>query len=250
NTIQTNANESTIGGGSGNTIQPNATYSTIGGGIRNTIQPNASYSTIGGGHNNTNTGSYSAIPGGDKNVAGTNSFAAGHRAKARHSGSFVWADSQNVDFPTTATNQFLIRASGGVGINKNNPTTALDVNGAVTATAFNTASDRNLKENFTAIDAQSVLDKVVALPVSEWNFKMDKDSKHIGPMAQDFYAAFGTGTDEKHIATVDESGVALAAIQGLNEKVEEKDAEIQNLRVRLEKLEKLLRRELNAPERK
>ena len=59
-------------------------------------------------------------------------------------------------------------------------------------------------------------------------------------MAQDFHAAFKVGMDDKHIATVDEEGVALAAIQGLNEKLNEKDAEIESLKQRLEKLEQLL----------
>ena len=57
--------------------------------------------------------------------------------------------------------------------------------------------------------------------------------RHLGPMAQDFYAAFNVGPDDKHIATVDEGGVALAAIQGLDEKVEvgsqKSEVRIQNL---------------------
>jgi hypothetical protein len=87
-------------------------------------------------------------------------------------------------------------------------------------TVLNT-SDRNVKENFSAVNAQDVLAKVVALPVQLWNYKRDNAStRHIGPMAQDFAAAFSVGVDDKHIATVDESGVALAAIQGLNAKLE------------------------------
>ena len=84
-------------------------------------------------------------------------------------------------------------------------------------------SDRNAKENFKPVDAQAVLAKVAALPVTEWNYKTDsKAAQHIGPMAQDFQAAFGlSGPDDKHISVVDEGGVALAAIQGLNQKVEE-----------------------------
>jgi hypothetical protein len=67
-----------------------------------------------------------------------------------------------------------------------------------------------------------VLDKVAALQISEWNFKTDAaDKKHLGPMAQNFHAAFGlNGADDKHISVIDEGGVALAAVQGLNEKVE------------------------------
>jgi uncharacterized membrane protein len=50
-------------------------------------------------------------------------------------------------------------------------------------------------------------------------------------MAQDFHTAFGLdGADDKHISVVDEGGVALAAIQGLNQKLDEKDSEIQTLK--------------------
>src|SRR6185437_706176 len=83
---------------------------------------------------------------------------------------------------------------------------------------FNQSSDRNLKEKFTSINPLEVLNRVASLPITSWNFKADT-TRHIGPMAQDFYSAFNVGTDPKHIATVDESGVALAAIQGLNQKL-------------------------------
>ena len=91
------------------------------------------------------------------------------------------------------------------------------------------SSDRNAKENFSPVDYRAVLAKVASLPVTEWNYKKDSNAvQHIGPMAQDFQAAFGRdGTDGKHISVVDESGVALAAIQGLNRKVDEKEARIQ-----------------------
>jgi hypothetical protein len=112
----------------------------------------------------------------------------------------------------------------------------LTVNGT-----FVSSSDRNMKDNFAAVSAQSVLEKVIALPITEWSFKQDSDKRHIGPMAQDFHAVFGlNGGDDKHIATLDENGVALAAIQGLNQKVEAKDTEIQDLKARLEKLEQLM----------
>ncbi len=65
-----------------------------------------------------------------------------------------------------------------------------------------------------------MLDKVASLPITRWNFKTDQVTEHIGPMAQDFHGLFNVGTDDKHIATVDEDGVALAAIQGLNQKIE------------------------------
>lgn len=92
----------------------------------------------------------------------------------------------------------------------------LTVNGT-----FVSASDRNVKDDFQPVDSQAVLEKVVALPLSQWRYKTDEErSRHLGPMAQDFKAAFDLGADDKHIATVDADGVALAAIQGLNQKVE------------------------------
>jgi hypothetical protein len=101
----------------------------------------------------------------------------------------------------------------------------LDRSGNLTTLGtVNGSSDRNIKEAFTRVDARSILAKVVDMPITSWAFKADPLVRHVGPMAQDFYTAFGIGTDDKHIATVDESGVALAAIQGLNAKVEAKDA--------------------------
>ncbi len=89
---------------------------------------------------------------------------------------------------------------------------------------------------------------VASLPVSRWNYKEDNTQSHIGPMAQDFHAAFDVGPDDKHIAAVDEGGVALAAIPGLSQKLEEqrtelnqKESEIVMLKQRLDALEKIIR---------
>ena len=71
--------------------------------------------TVGEGYTNTASGVYATIPGGFDNTAqGDYSFAAGRRAKANDPGSFVWGDSTNQDFASTAANQFMVRASGGV----------------------------------------------------------------------------------------------------------------------------------------
>ena len=106
--------------------------------------------------------------------------------------------------------------------------------------AISSGSDRNIKENFTPVDADDVLARVAALPVTRWNYKDDPSAQHIGPVAQDFRAAFGLGSDDKFITTVDVDGVALTAIQALNRKVAEKEAEIQQLEQRLGRLERLL----------
>ena len=121
---------STVAGGHGN--RAGAYMSTVGGGGNNSAD---SYiSTVAGGENNVAGGIYSTVPGGDRNSAGgDHSFAAGRRAKADHNGAFVWADSADADFISSGDNQFLIRASGGVGIGTNDPAEQLDVAGNIHA---------------------------------------------------------------------------------------------------------------------
>ena len=129
--------------------------------------------------------------------------------------------------------------SGGTQLMRLN-STGLRVNGT-----FVSASDRNKKENFTEVNPREVLAKVVDLPVTRWNYKADPQSLHLGPMAQDFRAAFGLGEDDKHIATVDADGVALAAIKGLNQKLEEtvraQESRIERLETDLAELRQLIR---------
>ena len=93
------------------------------------------------------------------------------------------------------------------------------------------ASDVNQKTDFEGINPAQVLARVASMPITSWRYIGEDTSKrHIGPMAQDFWAAFGLGDDDKHIGTIDESGVALAAIKGLNARVEEQQREIAELR--------------------
>ena len=123
-------------------------FGAIGGGIGNQAgngsgtTADAPYASIGGGSSNTASATGATVPGGSGNIAdGVNSFAAGTRASAAHDGSFVWSDpnpplSIGPRFVSTAENQFLIRARGGVGINTNAPVTELDVGGTVRMTGL------------------------------------------------------------------------------------------------------------------
>jgi hypothetical protein len=112
----------------------------------------------------------------------------------------------------------------------------------VTAPVFTPTSDRDAKEDFIPIDTAAVLDKVAALPITTWRFKADGGrSRHLGPVAQDFHAAFGLGSDDKHIATVDADGVALAAIQALkaeNDALKKQNAAILRRLDALERVDK------------
>jgi len=93
--------------------------------------------------------------------------------------------------------------------------------------AWTNGSDRETKSNFAAVDSRQVLERVAAMPIQTWNYRSEPEtSRHMGPTAQDFYAAFSLGDSDKCISTVDADGVALAAIQGLSQIVREKDAEI------------------------
>jgi len=101
-------------------------FSAICAGAQNRTDGEASF--IGAGFTNHAPGFCATIPGGRLNRAAASlTFAAGYRAKANHKGSFVWADSTEADFASTANNQFLIRASGGVGIGTNAPGRMLQV---------------------------------------------------------------------------------------------------------------------------
>ncbi len=119
-------------------------------------------------------------------------------------------------------------------------TTHIEVDGT-----FNNNSDRNAKQDFAPINPSQILERVAQLPLSEWSYKDDPTTRHVGPMAQDFYSRFNLGTDDKHIAPIDEGGVAFAAIQGLNQRLtrelQQKEAEIMELKQRLDTLEKMVR---------
>ncbi len=113
-----------VGGGYGNTA--GGEYDTVGGGVFNTADN--MYATVGGGRDNTASGYVATVPGGiDNSATMSYTLAAGRRAKANHDGAFVWADSTDADFASTANDQFLIRANGGVGINTNQPRTTVEI---------------------------------------------------------------------------------------------------------------------------
>jgi hypothetical protein len=402
----------TVGGGYGNISSGN--HTTVGGGLQNSAsvvestvaggRANAAAAigaTVSGGYANTASGNYATVPGGMFNsAANAFAFAAGFRAKADHPGDFVWADSTDADFASTASDQFLIRASGGVGIGTTTPGSSLEVAGGIRArggapgalglnnngyafsgnggdndggmfssadgqlefygnsqermritstgtvgiginnpaanlhvngttivqgnnnwgvsggegdfrvgndsfrfkigvandgggagdiwmrahggiqrinikapggtrilsneaetsgvslpaggTSWAVISDRNVKKDFADVNCVDVLEKLVAMPISQWryNWESEETTPHIGPMAQDFKAAFYPGTDDKSITTQEADGVALAAIQGLNEKLEARSQKLETdnaeLKTRLEKLEKLLQHKLDG----
>jgi hypothetical protein len=198
------------------------------------------YASIGGGYLNVANGLGATVTGGYSNTAaGDFSFAAGYKAWARYPGSFVWNDSVDSGSPfgDSQANQFNVRSSGGVRFfTSDNYATGCVI--AAGGGSWSCTSDRNAKANFANLDGRQILAQLSTIPIQTWNYKtQDASIRHIGPMAQDFYAAFNVGEDDKHISTVDEEGVALAAIQGLYQENQALKSQNADLIARVSKLE-------------
>lgn len=227
----------TVAGGWNNTAL--GSYGTVAGGLLNVAGGDAS---VGGGHENNASGAWSVVPGGLRNrAAGESSLAAGSRAEALHKGAFVWADTVAVPFNSTRNNEFAVRATGGVrfasGVDGlNQPTYGVVL--PPFAGAWSTLSDRASKADNAPVDPRDVLASLSGVPMQTWRWQGEPEGiRHLGPMAQDFHAAFGLGADERTISTADADGVALAAIQGLWLELQDRDQHIAALEARLAALE-------------
>jgi hypothetical protein len=133
--------------------------------------------------------------------------------------------------PGAPTSSIDIAASGNVGIGTASPEERLHVNGNVQVEGrLVELSDVHSKQDFVPVDGQAVLMRLRAVPISSWRYRADESgARHIGPTAQDFFAAFGLGQDERHIASLDINGVTLAAIKQLDQQVQARDARIVEL---------------------
>jgi hypothetical protein len=142
---------------------------------------------------------------------------------------------------------YLSDSNGGVVMNlpslvagNNRLTVQGGAGGAATLSnggTWTNASSRAFKEGFAAVDPLAVLERVIALPITTWTYRQSSEGLHMGPMAEDFKASFGLAGDGRSIGTVDADGVALAAIQGLHQKLEQAQAENAALKNRLEAIE-------------
>ena len=103
------------------------------------------------------------------------------------------------------------------------------------------SSDRTRKTDIQEVDTKDVLAQVAALPVTTWRFKTDdEDIRHMGPMSQDFHAAFGLGVNELTIAPVDGVGVALAAIKALDTQDNEMQERLATLEAQVKAQERVI----------
>jgi trimeric autotransporter adhesin len=167
----------------------------------------------------TNAEGQGAIAIGYRSTAdGDYSLALGQRASADgFTGAIVIADGSTSDSVlANANNQFTVRAAGGYRL-YSNATRTTGVSMSPGGSSWLVISDRSRKENFQGIDGEDVLSRIRALPVTTWQYRDEEDRavRHIGPMAQDWHAAFGFSPDDTTINMSDFDGVNLAAIQAL-----------------------------------
>jgi trimeric autotransporter adhesin len=248
NIIGANSSNSTIGGGRENGVGQNSPEGTVGGGGNNNVDDGSTNSTVSGGYNNNISGSYSTIPGGEGNYILANyCLAAGHLATAQNNGVFIWADNSGGYFYSERNNEFAVRANGGVRFTSGTNAANQTVSWSPGAGSWSFTSDRNTKENIQPVDGCAVLEKLARVPINEWQY-VGYQQRHLGPMAQDFHKEFPLNDNDKSLNETDLHGVALAAIQGLNAKLDaeigrnrQKDAEIDDLRRQVEELKVLIK---------
>jgi trimeric autotransporter adhesin len=134
-------------------------------------------------------------------------------------------------FMATANNEFAARAAGGFRF-RTNSTLTTGCNLPAGSGVFTCTSDRNLKHAFMPLDGEDVLRRLASMPIETWSYDSEPGVRHAGPVAQDFYAAFGLGADPTSIGHLDEIGIALRAIQAL----EVRTRELESLRSQLDEV--------------
>lgn len=238
----------TVGAGANNTAD--GVYPAICGGTDNDATGNIA--TIGGGDNNEASGLGATVAGGRRNVAsgdfsfavgfestasGDRSFAAGRNATtAGHEGAFVWGDSTQLEIDALRNNSVVFQAGGSRNggsavemLSQSDPSQASGVVLAAGNGSWSNLCSETVKTNIRGVDTVDALAKVESLEIGRWEYKTQSGVDHVGPIAEEFNDAFGLGADEKRISTVDANGVALAAIQGLSETLDDKDDRIEDL---------------------
>ncbi len=202
------------------------------------------YLTIAGGNYSTAMGFETRANGisstalGAASVAtGLGSVAMGTRAMAEGAGSFVFADRSSTATYTGLENQFVVRAHGGIGFNSG---TNIGCDLGPNSGAWACTSSRLAKEGFEDVDGEAVLAKLAGLRIQRWNYIGGRET-HVGPFAEDFWAAFGLGEGATTITTVDADGIALIGVQTLERRTAELREENAELLRRIEALEATLR---------
>lgn len=176
------------------------------------------------------------------------SVAIGYRASNNtHTGTMAMGDESTTDsVRNQADNEFRIRYNGGIRLrvstaaNGNTPGAGGNVGCDLTVAvpSWTCASSRTLKENFDAVDGEDVLDRIRRIPINTWNMiGGDRQVRHLGPVAEDFYHAFPLGLGETTIGLGDIDGVNLAGVKALEartthlqQQLDQRTAEVTQMR--------------------
>ena len=154
-----------------------------------------------------------------------------------HAGAFVLGDSAAGPKPSLGADSLAVYAAGGsTFFSDGAATTGVEL--APGAGTWSSLSDRASKEDIELVDPLVVLERLAGVPVATWSYRAQGPAvRHMGPMAQDFHAAFGLGVSDTRIDGVDPDGVSFAAIQGLLLRLEASQAQVRDLEQRLAALE-------------
>ena len=212
--------------------------SSTGSGVFGTVSASTgSYNAVYGSVPSTGSSSASGVKGENLNTSGGVGVSAYTAASAGRS---ILATG-SVMIENRSANGSATSAADGLIVWSNSGASGFNASGALF-----TPSDRNVKNTFTAIDEGEVLEKLALLPVTKWHYRNDDKTWYMGPMAQDFMSTFGLGDKDTVIHSVNADGVALAAIKGLNTKVEDKSKALEARLSELESRVVLLEQALDA----
>jgi len=218
--------------GSGNDVFGNATdgFGTCGIalGLNNTVKDQAGVAI---GQNAWSDGDAAVAIGYRATADADYSMAFGYRASTNgHTGAKVFSDASTTDsIEAVANNEFAVRAAGGFRF-RSNATLTNGCNIAAGGASISCASSRTLKENFAGVDGEDVLTRMRAIPVNTWNYIDEgRQSRHMGPFAEDFWSAFGLGVEPKAIGHLDIDGVNFAGVKALDARTTTQAGQIQAL---------------------
>jgi hypothetical protein len=184
------------------------------------------------GQNNWSDGDAAVAIGYTTTADADYSMAFGYRASTNgHTGAKVFGDASTTDsIEAVANNEFAVRAAGGFRF-RSNATLTNGCNIAAGGASITCASSITLKENFLDVDGSDVLARMRRIPVNTWNYIDEgRQSRHMGPFAEDFWREFGLGSEPLAIGHLDIDGVNFAGVKALDARTLQMRTEIDGLR--------------------
>lgn len=234
-------NQSTgVGSFAAGTNSKSTSWGSVTLGIYNTASNTASVAM---GSSNIASGQYAFALGHQANATGDNSVAIGYNVSTNNqAGSFILGDSSTSLTNNDTANQMVMRFANGYKLYTNS-SASVGTQLVAGGNSWSTISDRRKKENFAPVVGEDFLNKISKMPLSSWNYKGQNSNifRHYGPMAQDFFAAFGkdkygTSGNDTTINQADMEGVTFIAVQALEKRthiLQQENADLKNEMIKL-----------------